>query len=396
MTTSEELHQAVEKGDAVQVRRLLDAGASAADAVSPWGWPLLHVAALRGHLETAQLLWERDERKEPRRLKRALHFALQSGKPEVVRYFVDQGAVGSPAMRSIYLGDLAELRRLLAGGERPPAESEGQTLLHAAADVGSRDAVELLLGSGAVDVDARTETGATALSITAGRIWKRQAAEVAGLLLGHGATLDAYSACVLGRASALATLLGNGTNLGRLMGAAQEAGHAHVARVLVEAGAPLDVFGAAAFGPTSALDATLTEDPARLRAHRQMGGYQPLHCAAETGRAENARLLLDRGADVAGRNGWGFTPLHLAVLGARGYPTTDAHLEIVQALIDRGADVNVADDLGRTPLDVALIGADQKRWGSPSMEVWRRLNPEGLAGVEGDRATEILALLRSR
>lgn len=243
--------------------------------------------------------------------------------------------------------------------------------------------------------------GATPLQLAVLRIWGRNGAEIVDLLLAHGATIDDYSACVLGRAAALSSLLrtpGEVTpsRLARLMGGAQEAGHAHVARILVEAGADLDVFGAASFGPIAALEQALAQEPGVVGSHRPVGRYQPLHCAAETGQLHHVERLLAHGADPGGRNAWGFTPLHLSVLGARGYPTTEGHLHITRLLLERGAEIDAADDLQRTPLDLAVHGAQHKRWSSPSMEMWRRINPEGLAGIDGDRAGELLALLRSR
>jgi hypothetical protein len=250
-------------------------------------------------------------------------------------------------------------------------------------------------------VRGRDPFGATPLALAAQRIWRQHGPETVDLLLRHGAALDAYSACVLGRASELASLLSQQGEKGRddlprLMSAAQEAGHAHVGRVLVDAGADLDVFGAAAFGPPAALARALAQNRDAVGWQRSVGRYQPLHCAAEAGHEENVELLLAQGADLQGRNAWGFTPLHLSVLGARGYPATEAHLRVTRLLLERGADVNVADDLHRTPLDLALHGAEHKRRGSPSMKLWERINPEGLAAIDGDRADDILALLQSR
>jgi hypothetical protein len=82
---------AVENRDVEGVRSILDEGVSLAEAVSPWGWPLVHVAALRGHLETAKLLVGTRQHNDRRTLKPRLRFALQSGNREVVRYFLDQG-----------------------------------------------------------------------------------------------------------------------------------------------------------------------------------------------------------------------------------------------------------------------------------------------------------------
>ncbi len=70
----------------------------------------------------------------------------------------------------------------------------------------------------------------------------------------------------------------------------------------------------------------------------------PLAWAARNGQLEIARLLIQQGANVNGRDVWGSTPLHLAV----GYP------DIVDLLIASGANVNLRDGFGNTPLHLAV------------------------------------------
>ncbi|NHZ73281.1 MAG: hypothetical protein GWP16_02280, partial [Nitrospirae bacterium] len=61
-------------------------------------------------------------------------------------------------------------------------------------------------------------------------------------------------------------------------------------------------------------------------------GWTPLHWAADRGRLETARLLLERGAEVDSHEDRGTTPLLSAVW--RG------HLDLVELLLENGADVN--------------------------------------------------------
>ena len=82
-----------------------------------------------------------------------------------------------------------------------------------------------------------------------------------------------------------------------------------------------------------------------------------LHWAAETGNAELAKLLLDRGANLEARDRWGQTPLHWAV--SNGLPEGDTPygtVAVARLLLDRGADPNARNDFCGTPLQFAEFG----------------------------------------
>jgi ankyrin repeat protein len=76
----------------------------------------------------------------------------------------------------------------------------------------------------------------------------------------------------------------------------------------------------------------------------------PLHAALFGKQKECARLLIERGADVAvrrGGNGWpraGWTALHYAV--SLGFD------DLIPLLLERGADPEARDDEGKTPKEV--------------------------------------------
>lgn len=73
----------------------------------------------------------------------------------------------------------------------------------------------------------------------------------------------------------------------------------------------------------------------------------PLHRAAQKGRTDLARLLLDHGANVNIKGGGiEITPLHWAA----------GHVEVAKLLITNGADVNAKDKYGATPLHYAARG----------------------------------------
>ena len=85
-----------------------------------------------------------------------------------------------------------------------------------------------------------------------------------------------------------------------------------------------------------------------------MGGYNPLHSAAESGQTEAVQALLDFGADLEARSYYGGkTPLHLAA--------QSGHLEVVQALFTNGANLDALDKDNKTPLDHALASGIKKQ-----------------------------------
>lgn len=85
-------------------------------------------------------------------------------------------------------------------------------------------------------------------------------------------------------------------------------------------------------------------DANALATHPQIK-VRPIHSAAASQQTESARLLLDHGADVNGRQEGGFTPLHSAAF--------HGDKELAELLLERGADVTLTTDEGKTAGDVA-------------------------------------------
>ena len=78
-------------------------------------------------------------------------------------------------------------------------------------------------------------------------------------------------------------------------------------------------------------------------------GLTPLAWAAAVGNVEIAGLLLERGAQVNGKNGDGATPLHVAsFLGRAG---------VVELLLAKKGDPNARNTKGETPLVLAQVPA---------------------------------------
>jgi len=71
------------------------------------------------------------------------------------------------------------------------------------------------------------------------------------------------------------------------------------------------------------------------------GGSSPLISAAVFGKPEEAKILIEAGADLNFQNNDGSTALHTAAFFCRP--------EIVKMLLDRGADKNVKNKFGATP-----------------------------------------------
>ena len=112
----------------------------------------------------------------------------------------------------------------------------------------------------------------------------------------------------------------------------------------------LDVFAIAALGDLAELGRRLAADASLVHARNHFG-WTPLHMAAFAGNVPNARLLLDRGADVNERAKTRFrnTPLLVAML--------TGEYDVAKLLLDRGADVLVRQSLGFTAMhEAALLG----------------------------------------
>jgi len=157
------------------------------------------------------------------------------------------------------------------------------------------------------------------------------------------------------------------------------------ANAAVAADPTLAIFAAAIFGDAPEIEKLLTANRSLVTAVSPDGWF-PLHLAAHFGHADAARallnkgaqvnacstnasknmalhaaaagrapavakLLIDAGADVNGRQGGGFTPLHSVAQGG--------DVEFARLLAEAGADVNVRAENQQRPLDLALANGRQ-------------------------------------
>jgi ankyrin repeat protein len=80
-------------------------------------------------------------------------------------------------------------------------------------------------------------------------------------------------------------------------------------------------------------------------------GFTPLHFAAQEGSVDVARILVNNGARVDPTNGFGNTPLWVAVFNSQG------HGDMIALLRQHGADPLKENRNGQTPAGLArLIG----------------------------------------
>ena len=109
----------------------------------------------------------------------------------------------------------------------------------------------------------------------------------------------------------------------------------------------VDIWTATATGNIEAIKKNLAAGT-DVDAKQPPGGGTPLLVAATFGRAEAAKFLIEKGANVNASSNDGATALH----GAAFF----CHAEIVKLLLDRGAKVNAKNIRGETPLD-AVAGS---------------------------------------
>ena len=76
-----------------------------------------------------------------------------------------------------------------------------------------------------------------------------------------------------------------------------------------------------------------------------------LHCAAEAGKCESIRRLLDSGMNINLRDDFGRTPLHCA--------TDKPHILAIDLLLDNGANPGLHDDIGETLVHLAAQIGDE-------------------------------------
>ena len=236
-------------------------------------------------------------------------------------------------------GDTAAIRLLVqSGADVNATDDDGFSPLHLAVRGRHRDAVELLLASGAAIDKAHATTTLTAVDLAFQVEGFRDTAEITSLLVSSGAEFDPNRA-VRGPFTRLdlAVSTGNVDMTRLLLGLGAEAntevGHPRPRLVNAAASSNVEIL-------ELLLDAGVSVD------QTDGNGNPALRYAIEAGHAPVVSTLLERGADVefvdhsSGRN-----LLHLSAFGG--------HVEIATYLLTSGVPVDVRDGDNKTPLHYA-------------------------------------------
>ena len=174
----------------------------------------------------------------------------------------------------------------------------------------------------------RAESGETPLIAALYRGHKDLAEELADALEAVHQPLDIFAAAALGRVEAIDAALARGESVGSYAYDGWTALHL-----------------AAFFGRRAVAERLLTAGADLVVVSRNSLTNTPLHAAVAGGHVDLSLMLIERGADVHGKDAGGHTPLHIAA--EAGY------LPIVKALLDRGADPHAVDVEDKTPLSRA-------------------------------------------
>ena len=156
---------------------------------------------------------------------------------------------------------------------------------------------------------------------------------------------------------------------------------------------------AAIWGVHFIIEFLIIEHPQEVRSQDFPGDATPLHLASQNGRVEVARMLVERGADVATQNKDGETPLHPA--------SRNGGVEVARMLVEHGADVAAQNKDGETPLHLAsqygnvevvriLVerGADlaaQKKYGETPLHMASQTGQVDVARMLVERGADLAA-----
>ncbi len=269
----------------------------------------------------------------------------------------------TPLHHAVLTGDIDAIRGVLMLNVDTNAQrtADGASALHLATQLGNKEAVEALLGSGA-DKRPKNHLGSTPLHLAA-----QDGDEVlVEILLDKQNVNDMrndggtalHLAAQGGHHNIVNLLLRKGANLEAKsqegwtpLQIAASAGNTEIMRTLLIHGAKPNVEPSVE-SPAESQQTQFSTIEAMLQRYLKNAADSsktPLHLAAENAHTETMQVLLEHGAHIDAVNKEGWTPLHLAV--------SKGNIAAVELLLARGARMDVANKEGQTALDIAAAPA---------------------------------------
>ncbi|MFC1603384.1 ankyrin repeat domain-containing protein, partial [Planctomycetota bacterium] len=356
-------------GNLAKVKQYLQTGPKQ-DVLEEKGFYLLMAATTGGRTDVAIYLLDQGVKATYAENENitALHVASNVGNNAMIELLLARGAglhagnKWTPLEGAVWSKHKDAVRFLISKGAN--INHGPETALHRAVSWWSMEPAKRLLELGA-DINAKDENGNTPLHEAVDTWWP----EVAEVLLSQGAKIDLKNnqdqtpllmASDVGFYKMTRLLIDKGADIHAkdkqertALDCALQNGNKQIAQLLESEGAkPSDgrnmLHRAAAGDNFREFKALLTQTlDISLRDAKDRNGFTPLHNAILFWRTGNAKLLIDKGADVDVQDNNGYTPLH--------YTAWQGMRDMAELLIDRGTNLNIQDNWGWTPLHRAVI-----------------------------------------
>ena len=336
MTSDENLIRACERGDSLQVKRLIDRGLDLHTRFKEAKYPGLkavHVAAMHGHVSVIEILLSCGaiiEEEDASKRWRPLHFAAKSGQGSMVRFLIQRGAQidakdrydVQPIHEASLSGSVEVLGALINGGAAVDCSDRvGYQPLHWAARAPNQsDAIEYLSRKGA-DIEAKASDGSRPLRL----------------------------ACA-----------SDPTNLQTLIALGAKTDHDDGSESALDTAVRCDAKWALEVLLRHGADPNRQNDDGKTVLHSlaRIGYTGNFNCS---NRIEICQLLLNNGTDVNLADNAGNGILHcLAATFPKGIADTVAIEQIAQLVLDQGADIDATNKDGLSPLYLAIQGDNRQ------------------------------------
>lgn len=337
------LHAAAYGGNAVLCKSLLDYGSDVNKVLGPYGSPL-QAAMQAGHVEVAKILLEAgcNVNHNHESYGNALHSAAIGGYVDMADLFIDWGADidmvcelwGSP-LQAAALHDSAEVAQLLMeiGADINRQGGPCGNALIAAAKHGFISIATMLVENGARVNMRDTKDGTTALHVAADGGHK----DIVAMPLKYAADPNLKAG-----------------DRGTPLQAAARGRHLDVIELLIKRGARYAEATTLFIAVEESLDSFVQYILNRSRVEVDSLNKEKrtaLTVAADRGRYDVAKLLLDKGADVGYTDKDNVTAMMAAA--------SNGHERLVRLLALHGADPYVKNNRGQTALDMATSNSHE-------------------------------------